>query len=245
LLDWLADEFVRSGWSIKHLHRLIVGSATWRMSVSSSPKATQQDPENKLWSHFNRQRMDAESLRDSLLFVAGKLDLTQGGSLIPPSKNPMDGGRLSNVGKAVDPSLFQTNRRSLYLPVVRSEVYEVLSAFDFADPSTVSGERQSTIVAPQALFLMNHRFVAENARSMAEAILREESTDDARIQGLYLRVLGRTARPEEREAALRFLTRYSAAWTAAQPERTSEAGLRSWQSLCRSLLSSNEFLFVE
>ena len=115
LLDWLTREFVVAGWSLKSLHRQILLSRTWQMSVASDDRASQIDPENRLLWHMSRQRMDAETLRDSLLFVSGQLDTTMGGTLL--STTPFQ--NLSSGGVSQKPELYQSTRRSVYLPVLR------------------------------------------------------------------------------------------------------------------------------
>ncbi|MGD9856804.1 MAG: DUF1549 domain-containing protein, partial [Planctomycetaceae bacterium] len=145
LLDWLAVRFVESGWSIKAMHRLLMLSSTYQMSTQYDAGAATQDPENRLWWRRNRRRLEAEAIRDAILAASGNLDLTMGGSLLPTENR-----KYVTSTANVDPVTYQSNRRSLYLPVVRSAVYDVLQAFDFADPSVLSGQRRSTTVAPQA-----------------------------------------------------------------------------------------------
>jgi hypothetical protein len=230
LLDWLALRFVDDGWSIKKLHRRIMNSAAYRMDTiagaNTRRRASQLDPDNRLLWKMNRRRMHAEVLRDSLLALAGRLDETMGGQ-------PIDARAFDNLSGAGPRSKirFDVPRRSVYLPVLRSAVYEVFQAFDFPDPAVPSGRRDETTVAPQALFLMNGKLVTESTRAMALA-LQSEPSDAARLQQAYLRILGRDPRPDEQAAWRPFLDGF-------------DDRLSAWQSVCRVLVSSNEFVYIE
>jgi len=240
LLDHLATEFVAHGWSIKAFHRLIMSSATYQMSTAFNEKAAGVDPENRLMWRMNRRRLEAESIRDSILFVAGTLDLTMGGSLLP-TPNRQYVTSTANV----NPAIYEAKRRSVYLPVVRSALYEVFQAFDFADPSTLNGRRDSTIVAPQALFMLNSRIVLEQSKALATQLLAEANVDDVgRIRRLYEIALSRPATEPETTRALAFVERYSHAVTE-KGVPAGEQRLRAWQALCRTVLASNEFVYVE
>jgi len=240
LLDWLTVHFVESGWSIKELHRTIMLSSTYQMSTAFNEPAFSVDPENKLFWRFNRRRSEAESIRDSILAVAGQLDLGMGGSMLP-TKNRAYVTSTTNV----DPVAYQTNRRSIYLPVVRSALYDVFQAFDFAEPSVSEGQRQSTTVAPQALFMMNSKVVADATRAMAERLLANESADDAaRVTAAYRDAYGRSPDEIELQRALKFVAAYTES-LSAEKIAADEARIKAWQSLCRVILSANEFIYVE
>jgi mono/diheme cytochrome c family protein len=240
LLDWLATRLVADGWSLKQLHRQIVLTEAYQMSSAWNEQAAQIDPENRLLWRRTRQRMDAEVLRDSLLTVAGSLDLTMGGTLLTttPFQN------LGLEGLARKPELYQSNRRSVYLPVLRSALYEMFQAYDFPDPATLNGDRATTTVAAQALFMLNSDLVAQSAERLAQIVLADATLDDAqRLKQIALRIFGREAAEDERQDWHRFLARYEAApsLSAESPEQRRRA---AWQGLCRSLLSSNEFIYV-
>ena len=240
LLDWLAVDFVESGWSIKELHRTIMLSSTYQMSTAFNEQAAAVDPENKLWWRFDRRRMEAESIRDSILAAADTLDLSMGGSLLPTANRAY----VTSTAN-VDPVAYKTNRRSLYMPVVRSALFEVFQAFDFAEPSVSAGQRQSTTVAPQALFMMNSKIVADATRAMAEQLLRNESADNAaRVTVAYQIAYGRSPSELELPRALKFVEAYEESLIARETT-PGEARLKAWQSLCRVILSANEFIYIE
>src|SRR5207253_5300821 len=139
------------------------------------------------------RRLEAEALRDSLYLLGGKLDLTVGGTLFEAKNRAYVPGYPNGMYDKYD-----IPRRSIYLPVVRSALYDVLQAFDFADPSFSSGERATTTVAPQALFLMNGKIVHEQTRSWSAKLLADKSLDDAsRIGRIHLHAFGRPATAQE------------------------------------------------
>jgi hypothetical protein len=242
LLDWLAVEFADSGWSLKDLHRLILTSATYQMSTEFRADCDAVDPENKLLWRMNRRRLDAEAIRDAILTVSGEIDDQMQGTLLPTANRAYVTSTAS-----VNPQVYNTDRRSVYLPVIRSALYDMFQAFDFADPSTLSGQRDSTTVASQALFMMNSEFVARQSAALADEIVATAAAgDEQRIAVLYSRVLGREPTAVETAAALEFVSEYGvlAAVRAETDAGTAAAGA-GWRGLCRALISSNEFLYVE
>ena len=261
LLDWLAARFVESGWSVKSIHRLIMLTSAYQMRATAcdktqaagagssaadcegdSPEVLALDPENRLLRRMNLRRMEAEVIRDSLLAVSGELDLSKGEKPVPhPSFTNLNG-----EGRSRDPKLYQTNRRSVYLPVLRSALYQVFDAFDFANPSTINGRRSSTTVAPQALFMMNSELIEQASRKLAERLQREAASGKDRITQVHELLYSRPASEQELESWIAFLSlteggvaagEAGGAWEARQAE--------VWQSLCRVMLSSNEFVYVE
>jgi hypothetical protein len=241
LLDWLALRFVEQGWSLKPLHRLIMLSATYQMSAAPNSAAALADPENRLWWRANRRRLEAEALRDGILALCGDFDQAAGGSLLPtPNRQYVTG-----TGSVLPASLYDSRRRSVYLPVVRSALYEMFQAFDFADPSVLNGRRDATTVAPQALFMMNSQLVSQATRGFAKRLLEAPVADDAsRVQSLYERAYARPATTDDVSRALQFVAQYAAAGTARQAT-PDEARLSAWQALCRAVLSANEFVYIE
>ncbi len=235
LLDWLARRFVETGWSIKQMHRLIMQSATYQMSTAHNEHAASMDPDNRLHWRMNRRRLEAEAIRDAILLVSGRLDHAARGSLLDAKNREYVTGTAS-----VNATRYDSRRRSLYLPVIRSALYDVFQAFDFADPSTGNGDRETTTVAPQAMFLLNSRFVHDECGHLAERLLTGEPSDDAnRVAHLYRRALGRPPSAAETARSLEFVKRY------AQAAERDDARHRAWLGLCRVVLSSNEFIYVD
>ena len=261
LLDWLAARFVAGGWSIKLMHRLIMLTSAYQMRATGcdktkaagagnsaadcegdSPEVLALDPENRLLRRMNLRRMEAEVIRDSLLAVAGELDLSRGGKPVPhPSFTNLNG-----EGRSRDPKLYQTNRRSVYLPVLRSALYQVFDAFDFANPSTINGRRSSTTVAPQALFMMNSELIEQASRKLAERLHREAASGKERIALAHELLYSRPVSERELELWIAFLSPTEGTVAAGEGDGPSEGWqAEAWQSLCRVMLSSNEFVYVE
>ena len=179
LLDWLASELIRNGWSLKHLHRLVVTSRTYRLS--SSPPGQMQfgnpqssDPGNTLYWRQNLRRLDAESLRDAMLAVSGDINLEMGGRGIFPRLSAGVLSSQSRPGSGWDESDdAQLGRRSVYIYVKRTLGVPIMEAFDTPVPDKAEPARQTTTVAPQALMLLNSDFVSRQARSLAKRLLQE------------------------------------------------------------------------
>ncbi len=234
LLDFLAREFVQSGWSIKAMHRVMMLSNTYQMA-SENTAALSADQDNRLLSRFNRRRLAVEELRDGLLQIDGTIDLTMFGSL--QSGRGTDGetsqGRLS-----INPD--KQKRRTVYLPLRRANLSTLLNLFDFGDATTMSGKRQLTNVSTQALFWLNSEFLTDGSTTIAKGLLSDaQLTDEARIASLYLRVLNRTADSREVAAALQYVNAFKQKFAGEQ------ADLKAWQSFCRVLMASNDFLYVD
>ncbi len=244
LLDWLAATFtapVKEGgcdWSIKKLHRLILTSNTYKMSSISTPKSDLTDPDNRLLSHMNRRRLEAEPFRDGLLAVAGKLDLSLGGSLLTTADNDyVTNDQSGNAGQ------YGSFRRAIYLPIIRNALYDMFQAFDYGDPSMVNAHRATTTVAPQALYAMNSPFVRDAAKAWATDLLAKPGMTDAeRIDAAYQRAFARPPVPTESERAQKYLTTYEARLTAEGD--TGKKTLLAWQSFCQILFASNEFIYI-
>jgi len=232
LLDWLALRFVESGWSIKQMHRIIMNSAAYRMSTQFSEQDYEMDPDNKLWWRFNRRRLQAEEVRDSLLVAGDSIEWGVKGQLM--TYNPRQ-----YVSQNDHPYFFGSNR-TVYLPVIRSGTFDVLQAFDFGDPAVIQGQRTSTVGAAQALFMMNHDLVAKATERLAKRVDGNPNLIAAAHQ-LYAGVLRRE--PSEREAvrSVEFVQRAVGQAEAAPAKATEQA----WQSLARVLFSSNEFMFLD
>lgn len=239
LLDWLAVEFQNRHWSVKAMHKLILLSNTYRMSTKFDEHPAEVDPENRLHWRFHRRRQSAEEIRDSLLALGGVLDLTMGGQLMK-SKN-----RAYVTGTGSKVSTYNFNRRSVYLPVLRSALYPVFQTFDFADPSVINGKRVNTTVAPQALFMMNSDLVSQNVQRIAKTLLRNRKLDNrGKIDRLYEMLYARKPADSETDRLLRFLRRIKNSPAQKNPSSKSNS-LKAWKSLCHVLISSNEFIYVE
>jgi hypothetical protein len=230
LLDYLATKFVSEGWSVKKLVREIVSSRAYRMSSIANAAALKLDPENRLLWRQNRRRLEAESIRDSMLFLSGALDETMGGSTMTSQ------GRLlipeSSRLLKYDPSL----RRTVYVPVYRGILQlDILDVFNFAEPGMVTGRRSSTQVPTQALFLLNSPFVMEQAERIVQRI--DNSSPEQILRALYLRILGREPDFAEQKRAHDFVH--------AQHDESSSRTHAAWAQFCHALMASNEFLFVD
>jgi hypothetical protein len=220
LLDWLAEDFVRQGWSVKKVIRRIVLSRAYQMSGAADPAAAAADPENVLLSRANRRRLDAEAMRDAMLAVSGRLDRTFGGPTV-------------REGASEFTYTFEGNRRSVYVPVLRYAVYEVFEVFDFPDSNLVAGRRATSTLATQALFLMNSPFAIDQSRAAAESVIAASpgARDAERVVLAYRRTLGRPPTAAESELALQYLAEAHAGGEAGAEERRVQACARLQQVL--------------
>lgn len=237
LLDWLALTFVRDGWSLKQLHKRIMLSSTYQMSTRYSEPANEIDPENQLLWRFPRLRLEAEVIRDSILAISDNLDSTMYGSMMPLKD------RSYVTGTASKQQRYDNPRRSVYQPVYRSAVYDVLTAFDFPDPATPTGDRKNSVVAPQALLMMNSPLVADHSRQLAIQLLEKFDSDDERLAALFEKAVSRPPTDRER-AAILFHLDETEALLADSGEETNPH-LTVWQGICRAVISSNEFLYLD
>jgi hypothetical protein len=257
LLDYLASEFMNDGWSTKRLIRRIVTSRTWQQSsinqaVARTPGAERQakerDPDNRLLWRANRPRLQAESLRDSMLLVSGQLDTGRGGPSLPVDVP----GNLStgSTGNMRDESRMPDNlkhRRSIYLPQKRKGPFnelDFLGAFDLPDPSHETGYRTTTTVPTQALYLLNSPFVQKCAAATATRAIDHESDTNQRIRWIYLNILGRQPSDTEANDALNFVTELQQPTTSDDSVQPLSE-LNAWSRLSQTLLISNEFLFCD
>jgi hypothetical protein len=234
LLDWLAREFIRSGWDLKALHRLIIQSAVYQQSsYAASGSETLADPENLLLSHFPRQRLDAEMIRDSVLAISGRLDPVMGGSLVNWKNNEYAPG---------DEISAKSLRRTVYLPIVRDRVFDALTIFDFANPSVCTAQRTPTVVSHQALFFLNSPLITESAEALAKALLARSNYDDAAlIREAYNRILNRTVTEDELHRALHFLSTIPE--DASTPNTPNDRRQKDFAAFCQTLFASNEFIY--
>ena len=183
----------------------------------------------------------AEEIRDSILFVAGQLKESMGGQLLP------DANRAYVTGTGSKQGTYDFPNRSVYLPVLRSAVYKVLQAFDFPDPAVQSGSRQTSTIAPQALFMLNSKLVLDASEELGTQLSNEQSDDRTKIQSLIKSCYGRVGSAEEVSNYLGYLDRARKNFQGktSEPGQDSEtANERAWQSLCRIVFSSSEFYFL-
>lgn len=223
LLDWLAVQFVKDGWSVKSLHRLIMNSSVYRQSSQVTAEHLEHDPNNELLSRMPLRRMEGEVLRDTVLALAGQLDLTPFG---PPDAVQARGDGL--VTSAPRDGKF---RRSIYMQKRRTQPLTILSNFDVAqmDPNNI--ERTESIVAPQALHLTNNQMVYQLAGAFAEQVWQQTGGNTSeQVEAVYRRVASRLPTPAERTASMAALERLTAKWFEADPgtEHIVVAGKHLW-----------------
>jgi mono/diheme cytochrome c family protein len=234
LLDYLATEFVRSGWSIKALHRLIVTSAVYRQASTPVAEALRIDPDDRLLWRYPLRRLDAEAVRDALLAVSGELDGRLGGPYMPTRRRP-DGS------VDVDEQRDGARRRSVYLQQRRTQVATLLELFDAPAMASNCSARTTSTVPLQSLALLNSEFIRARARAFAGRLEREAGPDaDSRLSLAFRLAAGRLPAAEERTAAHRFLAAQQALYAG---EKDGER--RTWTDLCQMVLASNAFLYVD
>ncbi len=226
LIDHLAQRFVAEGWSLKKLVREIVLSRTWQQAVARPSVA---DPENRLFAHSNRRRLDAEQIRDTMLAVSGQLDLKIGGLNIG-SAGDID-ANSSSAQNTEYAYVFADKRRSVYTPAFRNKRLELFEVFDFGDINQSVGQRNVSTVAPQALYFLNHPFVLEQSKAAAERTLAAPGSEDERITSAFRRTLGRAPSDAELGKCRRFLG------ANAMPE--------AWAELHQMLFACVDFRYLE
>jgi hypothetical protein len=229
LLDWLAVEFAERGWSIKQIHRLIMLSNTYRAASVAPQEALERDPDNHYLSRMNRRRLDADAIRDTVLAVAGTLNLKMGGvGIIPPlTKEELLAARMPDLWPA-NPDPAEHNRRSIYLQMKRSLTLPMLQIFDAPDTASSCPRRESSTVAPQALAMMNSDFSVAQAGQFAERIRKKAPDDPIQTVDLAWRLaFGRLPSAEERRTAVDYLQR------------------NSLPRLCLLILNMSEFLYAD
>jgi hypothetical protein len=225
LLDWLATELVKKKWSLKAMHRLILLSETYQQSTQVSKEAAKVDPDNKLLSRMNRQRLEGEAVRDGLLAISGRLNSRAfGPGVVLPSAARASGGARP-VPVTADAKEY--TRRSVYLFQRRNLRDPFLEAFDLPDSNLSCPKRERSTTAPQALALLNSPEVMEAAKALAMRLTKDAKTDAERVTFAYRLTLGRTPTAQEAERATAFL----------KDSPLSE--------LCRALFSLNEFVYLD
>lgn len=226
LLDWLAGWFIENGESLKKLHRLLVTSSVYRQSSQNRPDFAKIDSSNRLLWRMNRQRLDAESLRDSMLAVSGQLDLTMGGPSVQQFFFKDDHSPIYDY-EHFDVDDARSNRRSIYRFLVRSVPDPLMDCLDCADPSILTPKRETTVTALQALALYNNRFAVRQAEHLAARVQKQHNRPCEQLELVYRLSVGRSPTTAEQTLLLDHLNKFGLA------------------STCRLVLNSNEFVFVD
>ncbi len=258
LLDWLATELMARRWSLKSMHRLIMTSSAYRQSSRWDAEAAKADPENRLLWRFSPRRIEAETVRDSVLAVSGSLNRAMGGPGIYPRIDRAVIGTGSTNKWPVDveegPA---TWRRSIYVFQKRSVVLPLLEVFDCPDSTVSSPSRSASTIAPQALALLNNSFVLQQSRRFARRVLQEAGLTPAdQAHRTFRLALGRKATERELAWSLDFLGKQAQAYaqngqlssqqdTAVVPAGTDTAAFRALADLCHAMFNLNEFLYLE
>lgn len=256
LLDWLAHEFVASGWSVKHLHRLILNSSTWQQSAHRSEELRLSDPENLLYGGANLRRLDAETVRDSILSIAGLLNLQPYGEPVPVMADAVGRWVLGienlNAGRpgTVIPLRGAEFRRSVYVQSRRSRPLSVMESFDLPQMSPNCESRRATTSTPQSLMLLNSEFALEHSKTFAKRVQTLSPTGlEEQIQQAWKIAYGRPAENSEVAESLLFIEKQkfflSNRITASDDQQAVAVQDEALSNLCQMLLSSNEFLYIE
>lgn len=238
LLDWLARWFSDNGWSFKDMHRLIMTSQAYQQSAAVDENAVQADPENLLLHHFPIRRLQAEEIRDAMLHVAGSLDTTFGGKTIPRRNREFVFNHTSK-----DFTTYGSNRRALYLPVIRNNLYDLFQQFDYPDPATSTGLRHSSVVSPQALLMMNSDLATQAAQSFAARLFKLSNDTASRLRAAYSLAFAREATNDDLRRAQNHLITTDAALNSSLQD-SAKREQQAWSLLCQALMMSNEFIYL-
>jgi len=238
LLDFLAKQFIDRGWSIKAMHRLIMSSKTYQLAVAHNADNAAKDAGNSMYWRFDRRRLDAESIRDSMLALGGNLDLKRPG---PHPFPPKDKWKFTahHQFKAVYPS----KHRSVYLMVQRLHPHPYLSLFNGPDAGQSTAARDKSAVPLQSLFMLNSKFVHAQAAGLAAQLIKNTQDPQQRIKLAFEQVYARPATDPEIKSLLRFADMINNQ-LSAEKVAANKRELETWSSICRSLLTSNEFIYV-
>ncbi|MFY8071987.1 MAG: PSD1 and planctomycete cytochrome C domain-containing protein [Pirellula sp.] len=269
LLDYLAIDFMDNGWSIKHMIRSIATSRVYRISSAYDPERFEADPENLWIARANPKRLGAEAIRDSMLTASGSINLKPakssmfasfGPAVMGPNgpqniplifaPNAINDDRAANLRRLLgggmrNPTINQMEvanyHRSVYLPVGRNVLPRALDVFDFADPNSVTGTREVSNTAAQALYMMNNPFVLELSDAFARRVMQSTKDPQGRVDRAFQLAYGRSASTDEVNASLRFLRR---AKESQDQVPADEALFKAWSQLCQALIAAAEFRIV-
>lgn len=239
LLDWLANDFIESGYSLKHLHRQIMLSRTYQLSSNNNISNVRIDPTNRFYWKHSRHALDAESIRDTMLFLSGNLKTNRPGQHPFPSVESW-GFTIHMPFHAV----YESDHRSVYLMQQRNRRHPFLALFDSADPNISVADRLPTITPTQTLYLMNSPFVQKQAESFASRLLTEFSDDESRLRFAFVASTSRQPNEESLRESIDFLNRYK--------KRLSETGtsenkieMVAWTAFAKIILTNNSTLYVD
>ena len=239
LLDHLATQFVKGGWSVKKLIRSLMLTRTYQMDSKVNPAYVDSDPQNKWWHRMPIRRLEGEAIRDAMLAVSGRLDRTTLGPPVPVYLTAFMQGRGRPRGGPLDGN----GRRSIYTAVNRNFLSPMMLAFDTPIPFTTIGRRTQSNVPAQALILMNDPFVAQQAELWAKRTLAEESgSAEARINSLYEAGFARPATEQETQDGIEFLKIQAESYAAGT---NWQSDVRVWKDLCHVLFNVKEFVFLK
>jgi hypothetical protein len=230
LLDHLAGSFVQQGWSVKKLVRDIVLSRAYQLSSEFEGANFESDPENVLVWRMPKRRLEAEALRDAMLTISGRLDLT------PPHGDAVARAGEGNAGFIQRGGGLNTpadSHRTLYLPIIRDLLPETLMLFDFPDPSLIIGERPTTTIPAQSLYLMNNPFVISQAETLADTLLAGDGDDVEKLTRAYRLCYSRPPAEQELANAHKFMANYS----------KNQSRRATWTALCQALFAGAEFSY--
>jgi hypothetical protein len=256
LLDWLAVEFMESGWSIKHMHRLMLQSATYRQVSAVDPRRQPLDPDNRTFWHQNIHRLEAETLRDAELAVSGKLQPKTGGLPVWPEVpveallgNPVIFESAADMENRLewwytDPPE-KTDVRTVFTIQKRSVILPMLQVFDLPDPVISCGRRHQSTVAPQALSLLNSSFGVRMARAFAARVVKEAGADPTKQVDRAFRLALSRQPDQDEEKKLVAMLRHHRELHQRQDKSTVSPEQAALVDLCRVLLNLNEFMYID
>lgn len=248
LLDWLAHDFIKNGWNLHRLHRMILLSETYQLSSITYSDQASVDPENRWYWRHQPKRIEAEILRDSILSISGKLNTQMFGPSIRPRIHPDALAHATNPGFAKWPTNIkddeQTWRRSIYIRQRRALIMPFMEIFDGPDGHISIGNRESTVIPTQSLYLLNSEFVREQSLYLAEKAYKNTGGNlDEIVSFIFKTALGKPPTYQEEKAALAFLVEQTASYF--EREKKSLSVLHAIQDLAQAVISQDEFIYIE
>jgi hypothetical protein len=239
LLDVLAVQFVHDGWSVKKLIRSIVLSHVYQLASDHDAKAYEKDPDDRLYWRMERRRLDAEEIRDALLLAGGELDFKR-----PEGSETLKLANKQVFGPRALAGMQPGSVRSVYLPIVRGQVPDVLQVFDMADPNLIVGQRDVTTVPTQALFMMNNPLVIREASLLARKLLVEKASlsEDDKIALAFRTTLNRSPTDSEAARVKSFVRDYRQSLQGTT--EVEHPNLAAWASFCQTLFATGEFRYA-